>query len=139
MNSLKLEKPRLIDKALPANLSCGKTLEAGHGTEKNFSMTELHHVLNCSKPSVVVVDVRTPQEYAAGHVPKSFNIPMGEEIGHIEELVKREKVYLYCNSGRRAQTVYTLLAKQGLTNLVCISSSGIKEWISSGLPVHYGS
>ena len=102
-------------------------------------MTELHHVLNCSKPSVVVVDVRTPWEYAAGHVPKSFNIPMGEEIGHIEELVKREKVYLYCKSGRRAQTVYTLLAKQGLTNLVCISSSGIKEWFSSGLPVHYGS
>ena len=85
------------------------TLKAGHGTEKNFSMTELYHVLNCSKPSVVVVDVRTPQEYTAGHVPKSFNILMGEEIGHIEELVKREKVYLYCNSGRSDQTVYTPL------------------------------
>ena len=34
---------------------------------------------------------------AAGHVPKSFKFPMGEEIGHIEELVKREKVYLYYN------------------------------------------
>ena len=72
-------------------------------------------------------------------MPKSFNIPMGDEIGHIEELVKREKVYLYCNSGHRAQTVYILLANQGLTNLVCISSSGIKEWILSGLTVNYGS
>ena len=79
------------------------------------------------------------QEYAAGHVSKSFNIPMGEEMGHIKELVKREEVYLYCNSGRRAQTVYTFLAKHGLTNLVCISSFGIKEWISSGLPVHCSS
>ena len=52
-------------------------------------MAELHNVLKCSKPSVIVVDVFTPQEYAAGHVPKSFNIPIEEEIGHIEELVKR--------------------------------------------------
>ncbi len=138
MNSLNLKRPARIDEAVPANLSCGMSPASGHGTEENFSMDDLHRILGVLNPEMRVVDVRTPGEYALAHVPKSLNVPMGGEQEFIEELRGYEKVYLYCQSGRRAQTVYTILSRQGLDNLVCICSSGMANWISSGFPVNRG-
>ena len=138
MNSLNLKRPAKIDEAVPANLSCGMSSTIGHGTEENFSMVDLHRILGMLKPEERVVDVRTPGEYAMAHVPKSLNVPMGGEQEFIEELRNYDKVYLYCHSGRRAQTVYTILSRQGLDNLVCICSSGMADWIASGFPVNRG-
>ena len=101
-------------------------------------MVDLHCILGMLKPEERVVDVRSPGEYSMAHVPKSLNVPMGGEQEFIEELRNYDKVYLYCHSGRRAQTVYTILSRQGLDNLVCICSSGMADWIASGFPVNRG-
>ncbi len=136
MDALNLKPPQRIREAVPANLSCGMSLETGHSTETNFSMDDLYRTLENLTPRERVVDVRTPGEFAQGHVPNSLNIPMGNEAEFMDELRGYEKVFLYCHSGRRAQTIYTLLSRQGFNNLVCICSSGITNWISAGYPLN---
>ncbi|MGN0983673.1 MAG: rhodanese-like domain-containing protein [Gemmiger sp.] len=54
-------------------------------------------------PGAVLLDVRTPQEYAAGHLPGSWNLPV-EELDRAPEMVpdQRTPLFLYCRSGARS-------------------------------------
>lgn len=52
----------------------------------------------------VVIDVRTPQEYSAGHIPGALNIEyqaIGQRIG-MAGVAKEDEVIVYCRSGRRS-------------------------------------
>jgi rhodanese-related sulfurtransferase len=49
-----------------------------------------------------------------------------------------QQVFIYCRSGRRAQTAFTNLNMQGLDHLVCISHSGMPNWIKAAYPVEKG-
>ena len=65
------------------------------------------------------IDVRTPAEYAEGHVPGAINIPHDEiaaEIGSLD-LVKSQSIYLYCGSGRRAGIAKESLEVQGYSQV----------------------
>lgn len=65
-----------------------------------------------------VVDVRTPQEYASGHVPGAINIPF-EEIGKRAAEIgpTSTPVVLYCRSGRRSAIASDALQKAGYSKL----------------------
>lgn len=65
-----------------------------------------------------LVDVRTPDEFAAGHLPGAVNIPLAE-LGHrLDELEPRDgAVVLYCRSGNRSGQAKALLARAGFTTL----------------------
>ena len=91
-------------------------------------MHDLHQLLYKHNPAERIIDVRQPNEYKQGHVPGSLNIPMGNEREFIDEIRGYDRVFLHCNSRRRAQTVYTMLSMQGLENLVCINSSAMADW-----------
>ena len=135
MNNLDLPDPKRIDEAVTMNLKCGYSLPLGHVNEDNFTMHDLHQLLDKLKPTERVIDVRTPEEYNQGHVPGSLNIPMGNENEFIEEIRSYDKVFLHCHSGLRAQTVFTMLSMQGLGNIVCINSSGMVDWKIASFPV----
>ncbi|HVO21023.1 MAG TPA: rhodanese-like domain-containing protein [Anaeromyxobacter sp.] len=67
---------------------------------------------------VKVVDVRTPAEYAAGHVPGAVNVPYDEIGRRAEELgPPRTPLLLYCHSGRRAGIAVQTLKEKGYTRL----------------------
>lgn len=66
----------------------------------------------------LVVDVRTPGEFAAGHVEGAVNIPLDEIVDRTEELGDgTTPVILYCNSGNRSGQAIVRLHRKGLTNL----------------------
>ncbi len=68
---------------------------------------------------ILVVDVRTPAEFAAGHVPGAVNLPHGSISGD-EEVLREWKgrpVLLYCRSGRRAGMAADVLEKNGFKRL----------------------
>ena len=67
-----------------------------------------------------VIDVRTEQEYKAGHLKKSINIPYGEIKNKIADHVhdKNEKIILYCRSGRRSGIAKQTLDAMGYTNVI---------------------
>ncbi|MCB0379020.1 MAG: rhodanese-like domain-containing protein [Bdellovibrionales bacterium] len=83
----------------------------------------------------VILDVRTPEEYAEGHVPGSINIPHEEVTQHLDELKKYSVVHIHCRSGGRAGKAMAVLTNAGLTNLHCIDDSGMMHWMEKGYPV----
>ena len=135
MNNLNLDMPKRINEAVPANLSVGINFDANRYLLQDFDMNDLHRVWQELPENVLVMDNRTPEEYARGHVPGSRNIPMGTENEHVDELKQYERIYLYCRSGRRAQTTTTNLNFQGLNQIVCVSHSGMPDWEKAGYPV----
>jgi phage shock protein E len=65
-----------------------------------------------------VVDVRTPQEYAAGHVPGAVNIPFDEISRRAGEVGDPEApVVLYCRSGRRSSIAADSLRRLGFEKI----------------------
>ncbi len=66
-----------------------------------------------------ILDVRTPEEFAAGHVPGAINIPYTElEERYSElELEGSDELVVYCQSGRRAAIAEAALSELGFTNV----------------------
>lgn len=75
---------------------------------------------NGTKP-VVVIDVRTPQEFAAGHIDGALNIPV-EQVGlgikSIKGLKKESPILVYCRSGRRSAHARFILEQQGFRRVL---------------------
>lgn len=69
--------------------------------------------------TVVLVDVRTPKEYNAGHLENSLNIDwLGDSFkSEIELIDKNETIYLYCRSGRRSADATMYLDSLGYKNV----------------------
>ncbi len=135
MNNLNLDMPKRINEAVPANMSVGINFDPDRYLLRDFDMNDLHEIWQKLPGNTLVMDNRTPKEYAKGHVPGSRNIPLGTENQHIDELSGYDQIYLYCRSGRRAQTAMTNLNFQGLNHITCISHSGMPDWEKAGYPV----
>lgn len=76
----------------------------------------------------IILDVRTEEEYASGHIPNAINIP-NEVIGseEIPELPDKDQLILvYCRSGNRSKQASKKLANLGYTNVV--EFGGIMDW-----------
>ena len=76
----------------------------------------------------IILDVRRPDEYAAGHIPNAINVP-NESIGtdEIPELPDKDQlIMVYCRSGRRSKEASEKLVKLGYTNIV--EFGGILDW-----------
>lgn len=80
-----------------------------------------------SVPGAVLVDVRTPQEYRAGHIPGSRNIPLQEIGGAASKLGPKDTpLFLYCYSGSRSAQAAGALRRMGYTKIKNIG--GIAAW-----------
>jgi len=81
----------------------------------------------------VLIDVREPDEWAAGHAPEAVHIPMGELAGRLEELPTDDPVYVVCRSGGRSARGTAFLNANGwdATNV----DGGMKSWQAIGLPM----
>lgn len=83
---------------------------------------------------VLIVDVRTPMEFAQGHVPGAVNLPVEEVSRWAKDLPKDRPVYLYCRSGRRSLQAAEYLARQGYRNLYNLEG-GILAIERAGYPL----
>ena len=86
------------------------------------------------KGLVTVLDVRPPEEYAAGHVPGAVNIPIHELERRLAELPKRKEVVAYCRGPYclMSYDAVFLLRKKGLRARRL--EDGLPEWQLAGLP-----
>jgi len=83
---------------------------------------------------LLVLDVRTPQEYADGHVPGAVNVPYDQLASRLAEVPKDKDVVLYCKSGRRAGIAADVLAANGYTRLSHLEGD-MNAWVEKGRPV----
>ena len=82
----------------------------------------------------VVIDVRTPAEYSAGHVPGAINIPFDEVAERISEVEAPHGVALYCMLGPRARKGESALLASGYGSVFHLEG-GLAAWQAAGLPV----
>lgn len=85
-------------------------------------------------PQVFMLDVREPDEYAAGHIPGITLIPMGEVAQRLGEIPTDQQVIVTCRSGNRSGQIVDFLRSQGFTN-VHNMEGGIVAWEEAGYPV----
>lgn len=86
--------------------------------------------------NVIVIDVRSPEEYAEGHVPGAINIPHNKITEHKEQLAKLKgnELLLYCRSGRRAGWAEETLTEMGVGNLYHLKGD-MQGWQAAGLKI----
>ncbi|MDQ6976970.1 MAG: rhodanese-like domain-containing protein [Ghiorsea sp.] len=86
-----------------------------------------------TKIPFVFIDVRTPQEFKAGHIPGAVNMPVSSITEHLNEIPKDKQIYVYCHSGKRAARASTVLAKAGFS--VENIPESMVGWEAAGYPI----
>lgn len=91
-------------------------------------------VSTISDPNVVVIDVRTPEEFASGHVANAVN--MNVEGGNFDQeisVLDKSKTYaLYCRSGRRSANAAGIMSDAGFTSVITLDG-GAADLANAGM------
>ena len=87
-----------------------------------------------TREDALVLDVRTPGEYQAGHILGAKNQPL-ERLDAVEvSKRKSQPLIVYCEGGQRSQKAAALLRKQGFEKVVNLHG-GLGAWQQAGLPI----
>ncbi|TFW22159.1 rhodanese-like domain-containing protein [Massilia arenosa] len=108
------------------------SVRAGGG--RRSSSVEVTQLINRGK--TLILDVRTAEEFAKGHLREAKNIPLAELGSRIGELDKSKgkTVVLVCQSGARAGKAANQLKAAGFTDVTTLDG-GMAAWQTAGLPV----
>jgi rhodanese-related sulfurtransferase len=86
-----------------------------------------------SSPNLVVLDVRTADEYAQGHLKGAINIPLSDLPVQIGEFDRNRPILVYCRTGVRSAQASTILVNSGFTQVYDMEG-GLDAWINAGYP-----
>ena len=106
---------------------CSGTSNNQTNTYRQISMDEAGTMME-RESGYIILDVRTPEEFAEKHIPSAINVP-NENIGtdEISQLPNKDQlIMVYCRSGRRSKEAAKKLVKLGYTNIV--EFGGIIDW-----------
>lgn len=104
-------------------------------TSAKLDTASLRARLNGPRPPRLL-DVRTPGEFAAAHIPGSYNVPLDMLREHRDELCRHlGEAVLICRSGGRAGQGEKVLAEAGLCN-IRVLEGGITAWEAAGAPLN---
>jgi rhodanese-related sulfurtransferase len=92
---------------------------------RNVSSEEAKQLID--KNEVVVLDVRTPEEYEEGHIPNSILVPVQELEFRLNELGKDEHYLVVCRSGNRSTQASEILINNKFTNIYNMTG-GMNNW-----------
>lgn len=97
--------------------------------------SKVHEALE-NYEDVIIIDVRTPQEFSQGNLEGSVNVPVDLVEAKIEEVVpdKDKTVYVYCLSGARSNMAVDAMVKKGYSNVYSMTS-GLLSWRAKQYPL----
>lgn len=135
-----LARPLLLALALsttPALLACQGTGASGApdqatATRRDVDVAALQQAVTLG--GVRLVDVRSPQEFASGHVAGAVNIPLGELGAAIDDLREGSgDLYVMCQAGGRSARAADQLRRAGVSSANV--EGGMGAWRAAGYPV----
>jgi len=89
-------------------------------------------------PNFVILDVRTPAEFAAGHIADAINIDVNANspsfANAVSSLEKSRSYLVYCGSQHRSPAAISIMQQQGFASLYEITG-GLAQWQAAGLPL----
>jgi rhodanese-related sulfurtransferase len=102
-------------------------------------LTAAEATLLLNRENAVLVDVRTPEQYAAGHILHAVSIPEGELAARQKELEKHRgrPVIAYAEAGPPSVRAAAAMRASGVERIYCVKG-GIAAWRNAGLPVTKG-
>lgn len=83
-----------------------------------FGGIETADLKNIIDEGAFLVDVRTPGEFAQGHVKGSVNIPLDMVQAELEQLRDKKNIIVFCLSGGRSSQAKSILEQHGFTNVI---------------------
>lgn len=94
---------------------------------KNISPSEVQDLISTATP-MIIIDVRTPQEYSQGRIPTSINIPLNILKSKVQKknIPKTTKIIVYCQRGTRSLEAAKILDDLGYTDVYNLG--GIESW-----------
>jgi rhodanese-related sulfurtransferase len=101
---------------------------ASNPSYQNVSVQALH---DATEHNRIVLDVRTPQEFAEGHVLGAKLIPVQELEARLDEVPDNAPVYVICRSGNRSRTASEILIKNGKRDVRNVEG-GVIAWAQTG-------
>jgi rhodanese-related sulfurtransferase len=112
--------------------ACGSDVDHAPGTP--IAAADLAERIQAGS-APLILDVRTRDEFAQGHVPGAINIPHDELPSRLSELPieRSEELVVHCRSGRRAQLAAETLREGGYTDVRDLTGHWL-EWQAAGLP-----
>jgi rhodanese-related sulfurtransferase len=89
-----------------------------------------------AQPGVIILDVRTPEEFNAGHIANAININVADSnfSSEVSKLDKNATVAVYCRSANRSAVATNEMAELGFTDMYDMQG-GIIDWEAAGGPV----
>jgi len=121
--------------SLPA---CTQKPAAVTQTIKDITAQEAFSLIqeNNDNLNFVIIDVRTPEEFAAGHIENALNIDfLSDSFTFKMNNLAREKKYLiYCRSGNRSRGALNVMKELGFKEIYHLSE-GITGWVTQGLTI----
>jgi sulfur dioxygenase len=117
MKNLKLNPPKKIHEALPANLTCGikdSTLPHSTPAHKEINVSSLEYLND-----EILVDVRTLEEFESeqGHIQSACSIPLFELTDRVKTWQRDLPIVVICRSGKRSFQACSLLTQMNFTNV----------------------
>ena len=113
-------------------VDAAKINELTNGTLSTSKMVSIADVK--ANTTAQVIDLRGAAEFNAGHIAGAKSVFVGTLLQNLAKVPKDKPVIIHCQGGDRAAIGYSLLVKEGYTN-VSNYSPGINEWIKEGQPL----
>ena len=116
--------------------ACGIGEQSPDGYE-NAPLSHVHEHVMMGKASpipFILLDVRTPEEYKAGHIKGAVLMPVDTIEQNLAKIPTDKQVYVYCHSGKRSARASKLLASKGFTRIENMPG-GIEAWKDAGYEV----
>lgn len=126
----------LLGACAPATTDSGEGTTALVGDGVRVVSTEEATRLLDADPAPVLIDVRTPAEFAGGHLDgaESVDFQSADFRERIAEYPRDGSYVIYCRSGNRSEGARTIMTELGFTDVADIDG-GIVAWTQAGLPV----
>mgnify|MGYP006149522823 CR=1 FL=1 len=90
------------------------------------------------QPGSLLLDVRSTEEYAAGHLAGAINIPHDQLAARLAEVQGHSNIVLYCRSGRRVQLAAALLQQQQQPWQLYELQGNFMQWQAEKRPLNQG-
>ncbi|MDF2606542.1 MAG: sulfurtransferase [Bacillales bacterium] len=94
---------------------------------KNITTEEAKSMLETKPDEVVIIDVRTIEEYNSGHIPEAKLYPLQTLEAQLGELDKEKEILVICRSGNRSQSASDILINNGFKNIYNVEG-GMQSW-----------
>ena len=110
-------------------LACSESVnEQEKENTVSYSEATVDEAYNIYKnEEMIILDVRTEQEYEEGHIPGSILIPLQELENRLDELDKEEKYLIVCRSGSRSAQASEILVSNGFKHITNMQG-GMLKW-----------